>query len=89
MVSSWFRENLVALDIDEAAKINKVIAFKKDSELAAAFNRNLLEMEETGVMDGIRYLDHRASLDTLKTSHVSAPLGRSIAATTRMVSSME
>ena len=55
MVSSWFRENLVALDIDEAAKINKVIAFKKDSELAAAFNRNLLEMEETGVMDGIRY----------------------------------
>ena len=55
MVSSWFRENLVALGIDEAAKINKVIAFKKDSELAAAFNRNLLEMEETGVMDGIRY----------------------------------
>ena len=55
MVSSWFRENLVALDIDEAAKINKVIAFKKDSELAAAFNRHLLEMEETGVMDGIRY----------------------------------
>ena len=55
MVSSWFRENLVALDIDEAAKVNKVIAFKKDSELAAAFNRNLLEMEETGIMDGIRY----------------------------------
>ena len=55
MVSSWFRENLVALDIDEAAKINKVIAFKKDSELAAAFNRNLLKMEETGIMNGIRY----------------------------------
>ena len=58
MVSSWFRENLVALDIDEAAKINKVIAFKKDSELAAVFNRNLLEMEETGVMDLIRYQSH-------------------------------
>ena len=58
MVSSWFRDNLVVLDIDEAAKINKVIAFKKDSELAAAFNRNLLEMEETGVMDGIRYQSH-------------------------------
>ena len=55
MVSLWFRENLVALDIDEAAKVNKVIAFKKDSELAAAFNRNLLEMEETGIMNGIRY----------------------------------
>ena len=45
MVSSWFRDNLVVLDIDEAAKINKVIAFKKDSELAA-------ELEEQAKAEG-------------------------------------